>query len=288
MVEKWIGVRKDQYPSDPAIPYCADKHGAYDSFLAMRHRIGTWEWAEATHGRLSRRERATLIRQAVLARLSRMWVARGGGLAEEAAGLPDPPDTALARDAEQRVRELSPPALHGHCLRTWAFSALFAQRDRVVHDPELLYVACVLHDLGLTEAHDGRDPTAACFAVEGARAAHGFMCGRGEPEPRARTVANAISLHLNVAVPDRLGAEAALLSKGVTLDAIGARLDRLPRSAVAQVVDLWPRDGSGALLVRATRRQAECRPQSRSALLDALGFARLVEHNPLDAEPHAP
>lgn len=246
--------------------------------------VGTWDWAQQTHGRLRRRDQAELLRQGVLAQLAalpRPWRAHLAGRLDPLA-LPDPPDSALARAAEERVRELSDPALYGHCLRTWAFSALFASRDRVAHDPELLYLACVLHDLGLTPEHDHRDPSAACFAVEGARAAHAFLGEHGEPAPRARVVAEAISLHLNVTVPDRLGAEAALLSRGVTLDVVGRRLDRLPRASVAEVVERWPREGSGAFLVSATGHQAQVRPRSRAALLHRIGFARLVRANPLD------
>ncbi len=186
------------------------------------------------------------------------------------------------------MRELSLPVLYGHCMRTWAFAHLFARRDRTAHDPELLYLACVLHDLGLTDAHDGRDPTAACFAVEGARAAHAFMGARGEPEQRADTVANAISLHLNISVPERLGAEAALLSKGVMVEVVGRRLDQLPRAATAQVVERWPRGGSSVALLEATRHQAQRRPQSRAALLHSLGFTELVKANPLDRNEQTP
>jgi len=252
--------------------------------------VGTWTWAQQTHGALSRRDRAHLLGQGVLVRLSRLpgrWrrAAIGDGALPV---LPDPPDSALARVAEERVRELSVPALHAHCLRTWAFAALFAQHDRIAHDEELLYLACVLHDLGLTRAHDQRDPTAACFAVEGARAAHELLCRHGEAEDRARTVAQAITLHLNVSVPERLGAEAHLLSKGVSLDTIGRRAQRLPAARVRDVNGRWPREGFSDYLVSATARQAKARPQSRSALLHRLGFADLLRANPLDrlAEPH--
>jgi hypothetical protein len=199
--------------------------------------------------------------------------------------LPDPPDSALSLLAEERARELSAPALYAHCLRTWAFAVLFAQRDRIDHDGELLYLACVLHDLGLTAAHDQRDPTAACFAVEGARAAHELLCGQGEAEDRAATVAQAITLHLNVTVPKRLGAEAHLLSKGVSLDTIGRRLHRLPGARVCDVEERWPREGFAEHLASATGRQAKIRPQSRSALLHRLGFAELLLANPLDRRP---
>lgn len=247
-------------------------------------RVGSWEWAQRTDGRLGRTDRAELLRQGVLAQLSRLPAAMRRRLIRDTSSvsLPDPPDTALAKEAEERVRELSKPPLYGHCLRTWAFAAMFAQRDRVGHDEELLYLACVLHDLGLTGAHDGRDPSAACFAVEGARAAHALLCEHQAPEQRARSVAEAISLHLNVDVPDRYGPEAVLLSKGVTLDVVGRRMERFPQAALLEVARKWPREGSGALLLEDTKRQAERRPRSRAALLHRLGFGKLVAANPLD------
>lgn len=247
-------------------------------------QVGSWEWAQRTDGRLGRADRAELLRQGVLAQLARLPAAMRRRLIRDTSSLslPEPPDTALAKEAEERVRELSKPPLYGHCLRTWAFAAMFAQRDRVDHDEELLYLACVLHDLGLTEAHDGSDPSAACFAVEGARAAHALLCAHQAPEDRARTVAEAISLHLNVDVPDRYGSEAVLLSKGVTLDVVGRRMERFPQAALLEVAERWPRQGSGALLSEDTKRQAERRPQSRAALLHRLGFGKLVAANPLD------
>jgi hypothetical protein len=247
-------------------------------------QVGSWEWAQRTDGRLGRADRAELLRQGVLAQLSRLPAAVRRRLIRDTSSvsLPAPPDTALAKEAEERVRELSKPPLYGHCLRTWAFAALFAQRDRVDHDEELLYLACVLHDIGLTEAHDGRDPNAACFAVEGARAAHALLCEQQAPEDRARVVAEAISLHLNINVPDRYGPEAVLLSKGVTLDVVGRRMERFPQAALLEVAGKWPREGSGELLLADTKRQAKRRPQSRAALLHRLGFTKLVSVNPLD------
>ena len=246
--------------------------------------VGTWTWAESTNGRLSRRDRLNQLRHAVLARLVAMptrWRARivpdDGSLT-----LPDPPDSATARMAEDYVREVSTPELHGHCQRTWLFATIFGQRDRVAHDEELLYLACLMHDLGLTDAHNGRDQTAACFAVEGARAAHGILGEHGTPAERAHTVAEAISLHLNISVPERLGGEAHLLSKGVSLDAIGQRAHQLPQRPVHQVIDRWPRTGFSDQLAAATRSQAQARPRSRAAFLWRIGFGGLVSANPLD------
>jgi hypothetical protein len=248
--------------------------------------VGTWDWALQTGGALRRRDRVRLVLQGVSARLARVpsqW--RSRILGEHASlTLLDPPDSPLAREADERVRELSSPALYGHCARTWAFATLFAQRDRVAHDPELLYLACMLHDLGLTERHWGHDTQAKCFAVEGARAARALVHGHGASEARAREVAEAISLHLNITVPARLGPEAHLLSKGVSLDVVGRRLHQIAPGATASVEQRWPREGFAGELATATTKQARLRAESRSALLHKLGFVKLIEGNPLARE----
>jgi hypothetical protein len=249
-------------------------------------KVGTWDWAQATDGRLRRRDRAELLRQAVLARLGGLVAARRSPPDGPGIELPDPPDSALARSAEECARELSTPELYAHCLRTWAFAEMFATRERTRHDPELLYVACLLHDLGLTAAHDRVDASAQCFAVEGARAARERICGWGGGEERALRVAEAITLHLNVTVPASMGVEAQLLSKGVSLDTVGRRLHRLPPSSVGRVDGQWPRGGFAEQLVAVTGHQAEVRPRSRSAFLHGLGFADLLRANPLAMGSH--
>jgi hypothetical protein len=245
--------------------------------------VGTWDWAQETGGSLRKQDRIRLLGQGIAARLARVpsqWHSKLFG-ENTSLTLSRPPDSALAREADERVRELSSPALHGHCLRTWAFATLFAQRDRVEHDDELLYLACMLHDLGLTEKHWGEDAHAKCFAVEGARAAHAFVHGHGASDERARKVAEAISLHLNVTVPARLGAEAHLLSKGVSLDVVGRRLHQISPATVRDVSERWPREGFAGELAASTARQAHMRPRSRSALLYKLGFVKLIEDSPL-------
>jgi hypothetical protein len=59
-------------------------------------------------------------------------------------------------------------------------------------------------------------------------------------------------------------------------------MERFPQAALLEVAKKWPRDGSGALLLEDTERQAKRRPQSRAALLHRLGFTELVSANPLD------
>jgi hypothetical protein len=59
-------------------------------------------------------------------------------------------------------------------------------------------------------------------------------------------------------------------------------MERFPEAALLEVAKRWPREGSGALLLAGTARQAKIRPHSRAALLHRLGFTKLVAANPLD------
>lgn len=247
--------------------------------------VGTWRWAERTGGRMSRLDQLNQIRQAAAARLGTIVRrSRSFGTSRAAIELPSPPDSALARAADEAVRELSSAALHAHCVRTWLFASAFAELDGIGHDPELLYLASVMHDVGLAEPYDGRDPTAHCFAVEGARGASALICEHGGSPELAGRAAEAISLHLNVNVDLEAGVEAHLLSRGVSVDAIGRYLNELPPQMVADVVAQWPRGDLVEELRPATRRQAGMRPRSRIALLNRIGFAGLVASNPLERD----
>jgi hypothetical protein len=224
------------------------------------------------------------MRQVVLARISQLprpW--RDAFFGERAnLTLPRTPDSSIARLADERARELSSPGLYAHCVRTWLFASLFAQRSRVRYDEELLYLSCILHDLGLTDRHAEKEPAARCFAVEGARAAHQVLRGGGVAEQRSRLVAEAISLHLNVTVPKRLGVEAQLLNKGAMLETIGRRAGQLPSVNLEEVVKLWPRNEMSDLFV-ASAAQTATRPGARAAFMQNLpNVTELVLHNPLD------
>lgn len=246
---------------------------------------GTMAWARATGGALDRRARFEQLRLAIVARIGTLgpFARREAGLAGKRLELPErEPDSELCRAALELCREVSPPALTGHSLRTWLFSALFASRDGVTYDEEVLYVACLLHDIGLTPEYWEKDPHAHCFAVEGAFAAERFCLDRGVEAARAERIAEAIVTHLNVHVPLECGPETRLLHQGVALDAIGRGIRGVDPAAVTVVVERHPRDDVVEALSEPTRRQAKIRPESRVGLFTRFGFQGMVKANPLN------
>lgn len=190
------------------------------------------------------------------------------------------PDTALARDVLDLAVASYPEPLLGHCLRTWVWAGLLGGRDGIVPDEELLYVACLLHDIALTDRF--RPSEAACFAVHGGETARTTLIELGAETSYAEEVARAIGLHMDVQVPRAVGAEAHLLHAGAHLDVAGTRAGDLPRQAIREVVGKHPRDGFPACFGVLMRREAAERPDSRAAVLWRLGLRLPLNHNPLD------
>jgi hypothetical protein len=165
------------------------------------------------------------------------------------------PDTAVARRAEEICREVSSATLANHCFRSYAWGALLGIRDGVTWDAELLYVASMLHDIGLTEAYD----RGGCFERDGADAAREILTELGWPAARAETAADAIYLHMHEVGPED-SPEALLLDLGTAVDVRGFRLGDVPDTARAFVLDRFPRIGFKEHFIELFEDQARRKP----------------------------
>ena len=225
-----------------------------------------------------------LARRFVVAALGGATVSVSGGLLALAAAsastrLPREvagirlPDSPLALAASNLARAASPAFLFNHCMRTFLFGALLAERDRVPYDQEMIFIAAGLHDLGLTRTYAS---AAQPFEVDGADAAKAFLVSRGVSEARAELVWNAIALHTSILVehqPPQVG----LVGDGAGADVFGSQLDTLAEERVRTIVRAFPRLSFNTefrdLLVAHCQRKPFAQ---RGTWLD--GFCRL--HNP--------
>ena len=178
------------------------------------------------------------------------------------------PDSVAARRAEELCREVSPPWLVHHGLRTYLYGCVFAAFEERALDREAFWVASLLHDLGLTEAHEGGPDDVPCFAVRGALAAGEALAQCGWEGARRDLVAEAIVLHLNVRVPPERGPVAYCLAAATALDVAGIRIWDLRREEVEAVVGRHPRLGMKAALAAVWAAEARRRPGTRAAFLD--------------------
>src|ERR1700761_7627161 len=86
------------------------------------------------------------------------------------------PDSAMAKQSTELLREYGSELLYNHTLRVYLFAALNGKQKRLKFDAELLYVSTMFHDLGLTEHYRSEDKR---FEVDGANAACDFLRGYG-------------------------------------------------------------------------------------------------------------
>ncbi|OBF25028.1 HD domain-containing protein [Mycobacterium sp. ACS4331] len=148
------------------------------------------------------------------------------------------PDSALVREATDFIRDAENDLLFDHSRRVYLFGALRGQRLGLQPDLELLYVAAMFHDLGLTERYRTSQLR---FEVDGANAARDFLLQHGVDAADARKVWLGIALHTTPGVPQLLEPEIALVIAGVETDVLGAGRDELAPEAIAAVTAAHPR-----------------------------------------------
>lgn len=256
---------------------------------ASRDGIGTRSWADRTRGVLSTRDQLSMAQSLVLGQLRGLPSQARALLrvrhvdASAIVQLAATPDNRHTREALAMAQEVYSPTLLNHCLRCWLWADLFARVDGVPYDGETLYLACILHDLGLTDRYR---PTVAgpcrCFAVHGGEVAKQILGGLDAPARQAETVADAVALHMNASVPLNLGAEAHLLHAAAHLDVAGSRAGSISPETMYAVNSRHPRDGFATDFTRLMRREALQRPKSRAGLSWRLGIAAAIAANPLD------
>jgi len=236
-------------------------------------RVGTLEWAKRTGGRLSNLDRFRQLMAAVQLQMHvlpdqlrwRLGLSAPGALVDITA-IPIP-DSAAARRAEEYCRDVAPPYLVNHSLRTYLWASALAAPCGLRPDPELLWTASLLHDLGLCEAHRDNAPEIECFAVRGADAARALLVDCGWEPVRADALYEAITLHINVAVDDEDGPESLLLNAATALDVTGLRIWELHRDTVRAVVDRHPRLGMKSAIASAWKLEASTHRRSRAYFL---------------------
>ena len=74
------------------------------------------------------------------------------------------PDSNLVREVMQLIRDTESELLFNHSARVYLWGALLGKRKGIVFDPELLYVAAMFDDLGLTSAYSESQSPAATIA----------------------------------------------------------------------------------------------------------------------------
>jgi HD domain len=148
------------------------------------------------------------------------------------------PDSALAREATEFVRDASTQLLFDHSRRVFLWASMQAERLSLEYDAELVYVGAMFHDVGLVEGHRSEHER---FEIDGANAARSFLERHGLPEEQIVTVWDSIALHTTRQVPNYKQSEVRLVALGVAYDVLGSPFDALTAEQRDAVVAAHPR-----------------------------------------------
>src|SRR5713101_6697672 len=193
--------------------------------------------------------------------------------------VPALPSGPLAAASLSLVQATASAPIAGHSIRTFLYARLLAGNEGslndAAYDEDLLFAACVMHDLGLGSLATGQ----ARFEVEGADLAAALLTGHGVAAPEVDRVWEAIALHSSVGIAHRRGLLTYLTHRGVFTDS--GRDTGLPADLIRQeVLNAYPRTAgdrsiADAIVAHAARSDAAAPPGS-------LAFELLRQH--LEAE----
>ena len=148
------------------------------------------------------------------------------------------PDSKLAREITELVRDTESPLLFQHSSRVYYFGALAGKRRGLNFDSELLYAGAMFHDMGLTAQHSSAQER---FEVDGANAAGEFLRSHGIPQADVDTVWTAIALHTTPGIPQHMHPIVALVTAGVEMDVLGLSYVEFSDAERNAVVQAYPR-----------------------------------------------
>ncbi len=145
-------------------------------------------------------------------------------------------DSEIARTATALARAASPPYLFNHAVRTFLFGSLIGRALGLKWDDEVLYLACILHDLGLTERFEGALP----FEIQGAEQAKRFLEEHSYAKHKAGIVWDGIAMHASL-IGHYKPAEIRLVGEGAGADVLGPDSSQIKQAELDEVLRTLPR-----------------------------------------------
>lgn len=148
------------------------------------------------------------------------------------------PETRLARQIQEFIRDTETELLFNHSSRVYYFGAIAGEQRGLKFDPELLYAGAMFHDIGLMPSHSSASDR---FEVDGANAARDFLKAHGIAQQELDTVWTAIALHTTPGIPQYMHPVVALVTAGVEMDVLGLTYSQYPDEVRNAVVAEYPR-----------------------------------------------
>ncbi|WP_328519687.1 zinc-binding dehydrogenase [Kribbella sp. NBC_00359] len=192
------------------------------------------------------------------------------------------PDSPACTNAVEVTTAYCSPAIVNHSLRVYFWAAALGTARGVDFDAELLFVAALLHDLGLVEDFDShRVP----FEVAGGSVAWVFAAGAGWPVQRRTRVSEVIVRHMWPDVDPQEDPEGFLMVRSTGFDIVGRGEADFPVSFRNEVLARYPRLSLADEFLTCFQDQATRKPDSSAAAAIRNDLGVRMAANPLEQAP---
>jgi hypothetical protein len=151
------------------------------------------------------------------------------------------PDSKLAREITELVRDTETELLFNHSSRVYFFGAVAGKQRGLQFNSELLYAGAMFHDVGLMPSQSSANDR---FEVDGANAAVSFLKGYGIEKSDLDKVWAAIALHTTPGVPQYMDPVIALVTAGVEMDVLGLTYPEYSDTVREAIVEKYPRSAN--------------------------------------------
>lgn len=168
------------------------------------------------------------------------------------------PDTPIIDRAIEYARQKCEPYLFNHVMRSWLFAVRLGQLKGIRHDPEILAVGTLLHDVTLNESYAGPRR----FEVEAADLVRSFAAEAGMDDRRAGLIWDCVALNSTPSIGLFKEPEVALCTSGIGLDVVGFEFDLLHSNEIAAIVADYPRLAMKQRFIRCFTHFAETHPET--------------------------
>lgn len=245
--------------------------------------IGSREWMNLSHGKLSFKEKTQLIKTALLPAISSYSKTF---LKPDSYALPlkltdfKIPDTTIVKEAVTELEHTDSKAIINHSWRTYIWGLAIAYSKNWKIDEESFAIASLMHDLGLVEHLE--QYSCQCFTFESALRAEHLCTKHHYPKEKTANISEAICMHLNGFLNENdpnISKEVFLLQKGAACDVIGTDLSTFSRSFKDEVLIQYPRSNFNTEMRKLIKQEAQKNPQSRTALARQIGLPLMIQMN---------
>src|SRR4029077_7556624 len=136
-------------------------------------------------------------------------------------------DSYVARQATAQARDVEQAHVFRHSVRSYLFGELISRVHKTKHDSEILFVSCMLHDVGLSKQFATPHQR---FEIDGANLARKMLLESGAVAERGRIALDAVVLHAMYGIARFKEAEVRLASAGVITDVGAAFVQSLEKA----------------------------------------------------------